>query len=223
MKIIHDFPNLLLLSVLALAFGCSSETPTGHPSNKEWYHPGITADQMNRDLAECQNEALAYGKSSMFAGEPTAARAIFDSMLESSREEKIVGTCMITKGYSLIDKHSPLLTNSQPAELETAINSKLLGHWAFIPPPEMPLRGLLYIYFLPNNRYKEQHGLIKADGQPLELIPSEEGRYYFNGIKLIQWADTSEKPDQPVDSKVTETQMTIQNGQWKFTFQKQAE
>jgi hypothetical protein len=69
-----------------------------------------------RDLAMCQNEAAAYGQSSIMRGEQNAPSVIIDSMAESSRQNKIVKTCMIAKGYSLVGKNSPLLTNNQPTQ-----------------------------------------------------------------------------------------------------------
>lgn len=185
-----------------------------------WYQPGISAEQTMRDLADCQNESLAYGRSSVFAGEQTAARALFDSMAESSRQNQIVQTCMIAKGYSLVKTNSTVLTNSQP-QRDSVINAKLLGHWTFVPSSEGPLRGQLDIYFLPQNRYKSNSSMINTNGQPFSPTPEQEGRYYFAGNKLVTWGDKDEKPDPPGDISVTDTQLTIHNKTGDVVFQKQ--
>jgi len=111
----------------------------------------------------------------------------------------------------------------QEENVSAEIEAKLLGHWTFIPPPEMPLHGQWDIYFFPESRYKEQNDLIKQDGQPLEPTPLEVGRYYFAENKLVQWSDRDEKPYPPIDFTVNDTQLTFELDQRQFTFQKQAQ
>jgi lipoprotein NlpI len=101
-----------VLPIICFAFlvGCASEPQTGHPSNMAWYQAGISADQIRRDLADCQNESLAYGKSSIFAGESSGGGVIIDYIAEQARQNNIVQSCMIAKGYSLVKTNSPLLS-----------------------------------------------------------------------------------------------------------------
>jgi len=122
------------LSLVCIIFlsGCASTPQTGCPSNKVWYQPGISAEQTKRDLAVCQNEALVYGRSYSPIPADSAGQAIALGMLassaESSRENKIIQTCMISKGYSLVGTNSPLLSNNTyDGEIREVSNSKMLS------------------------------------------------------------------------------------------------
>jgi hypothetical protein len=105
--------------------------------------------------------------------------------------------------------------------------SKLLGHWLFIPPTAMPLRGQLEIYFLPQNRYKSVSSLLNTNGQPVEATPEDNGRYYFDGNKLVTWGDKDAKPEPPAAFTVTDSQLTFylptNNVQHELVFQKQTQ
>lgn len=106
------------LSLVCIIFlsGCASPK-TGCPSNQVWYQPGKNTEQTKRDLAACQNEALVYGHSYSPIPADSAGRAIalgmIDAGFESHRENKIVRTCMIAKGYKIVGTNSPLLSNNQ--------------------------------------------------------------------------------------------------------------
>jgi hypothetical protein len=90
-----------------------------------------------------------------------------------------------------------------------------------VPAPENPVRGQFDLYFLPQHRWKGISSLINTNGQLL-LPPSDTGRYYFTGSKLVTWGDKDDKPDPPVDFSVTDTQLIIHiNEQFGFVFQKQ--
>jgi hypothetical protein len=84
-----------------------------------------------RDLTDCQNESLVNGHAYSPIPAATAGQAIvlgmFASSAENNRENNIVQSCMIAKGYSLVKTNSPLLTSSQQTELDSTINEKLLG------------------------------------------------------------------------------------------------
>jgi hypothetical protein len=119
MKIITVLKFLSLVSIIFLS-GCASEPQTGSPSNKTWYQFGISDEQTKRDLAVCQYESLVNGQSYSPIPAATAGQAIALGMLASSsennRENEIIQTCMIAKGYSLVNTNSPLLTNSQTSQ-----------------------------------------------------------------------------------------------------------
>ena len=126
--------TILLFALLSFFIGCASEK-TGLSSNKKWYQPGKSAEQTTRDLAACEAYASASGQGSFMRGEKNGGWAIYDSMSESSRENKIVRNSMIAKGYSMVDKNSPLLSNSQQAQSspsDDALASELLGHWTSV-------------------------------------------------------------------------------------------
>lgn len=97
---------------------------------------------------------------------------------------------------------------------------KLLGHWRFVPPSTMPIRGQLDFYFLPQKRIKIVSTLLNKNGQPLLPTPELEGRYYITGNKLVTWGDKDEKPDSPMDCLVSDTRLIVRNQQFDFMFQK---
>ena len=72
-----------------------------------WCQPGVSAEQTRRDLAACQNQALVNGQGYSPIPARTAGQAILLGMLASSsedkRENRIVSTCMIAKGYQLVN------------------------------------------------------------------------------------------------------------------------
>jgi hypothetical protein len=125
-----------------IVVGCASEPPTGHPSNMAWYQAGISAEQTRRDLADCQNESLVNGRAYSPIPAQDAGASIALGMLASSaeynRENEIVQSCMISKGYSLVKTNSSALTESQPqlAYVTPEIEAKMSGHWLFVPSPE---------------------------------------------------------------------------------------
>jgi predicted CoA-binding protein len=99
-----------LMVILGIC-GCSTteKTPSsGCPSNMVWYQPGVSAERARRDLAECQNQALINGQSYSPIPARTAGQAILLGMLASSSENKreyqIVSTCMMAKGYQLVNR-----------------------------------------------------------------------------------------------------------------------
>jgi hypothetical protein len=108
---------LKFLSLVCIVFlsGCAS-VKTGCPSDKTWYKSGTSAEERRRDLAMCQNEALVYGRSYSPIPADSAGQAIALGMLasaaESSRENKIIQTCMIARGYTMVNKNSTILTNN---------------------------------------------------------------------------------------------------------------
>jgi len=135
-----QFSIVCLLIALALATGCSSPL-TGCSSNQWWYQEGKSPNQTMRDLAACQNQALVNGQSfSVGNTDNGAGRAVAAGMInagfERKRENQIVMTGMIAKGYTLVDKNSQLLTQSQslshsnpPIQQDARITAMLLGHW----------------------------------------------------------------------------------------------
>jgi hypothetical protein len=104
--------------LFAVFCGCASQRTekNGCPSGKTWYQPGKTAEQIMQDLAFCQNRAALYGQSSFMRGEQKVSWAILDAMAESARQDKIIRTGMIAKGYTMVDKNSPLLSNTEAAQ-----------------------------------------------------------------------------------------------------------
>jgi len=46
------------------------------------------------------------------------ALGMLASSSENSRQNQIVQTCMVAKGYSLVNTNSPLLANSQPTQAQ---------------------------------------------------------------------------------------------------------
>ena len=216
MKAIYFF------TLLALMCGCASEK-TGAPSSKVWYQPGKSAVDTMRDLAACQNEAAAYGQGSFMRGEDKVSWAIVDSMAESSRENKIVETCMVAKGYSLVDKNSPLLsqrTTAQGASVSSEIAAQLLGHWTCVSPAKGAADGgNVQFEFLPENRIK----VYSNSTNSIKQSP-EQGRYYFVGSELVVWSEKDLKPDPPIDFSVTETQLTMMitmpEGRGKYVFER---
>lgn len=112
--------TLLFSSFVYIIFlsGCASTPQTGCSPKDAWYKPGISAEEQGRDLAECQYAALVNGRSYSPIPTQNAGAAIALGMLassaENSRQNQIVQTCMISKGYSLVKTNSPLLKDSQP-------------------------------------------------------------------------------------------------------------
>ena len=98
---------LILLSLASIIFlsGCTSTPQTGHPSSMAWYQADISVEQTRRDLADCQNESLVNGRAYSPIPAQDAGASIALGMLASSaennRENEIVQTCMIAKGYSV--------------------------------------------------------------------------------------------------------------------------
>ena len=135
-----QFSIFCLLIALALATGCSSPL-TGCSSNQWWYQEGKSPNQTMRDLAACQNQALVNGQSFSIGNTDNAAgRAVAAGMINAGfdrkRENQIVRTGMLAKGYTLIDKNSPLLSKSQSLsylnpsiQQDAQITAMLLGHW----------------------------------------------------------------------------------------------
>jgi hypothetical protein len=109
----------------------------------------------------------------------------------------------------------------QEQNLTPEIEAKLVGHWLFTPTPEMPLTGHLDFYFLPNNRCKMISTLIDRSGQPLFPASDQEGRYYFDGNRLVTWNDKKDTPSPPKSFWVTDTQLIIQVDIWQFVFERQ--
>ena len=106
----------VVLAIVALFNqGCATNSSQ---QNYVWYMPGASAEQTRRDLAACQNEALVNGRAYSPIPANTVGQAIvlgmFASSAENNRENQIVQTCMIAKGYSLIKKSS--LMNTVPIE-----------------------------------------------------------------------------------------------------------
>lgn len=213
----------LFLTLVAFIFvaGCASEK-TGAPSGKIWYQQGKSQLDTMRDLAACQNEAAAYGQGSFMQGEQKVSWAIIDSMAESSRENKIVATCMIAKGYSLVDKNSPLLTNSQPTLLVNdppEVTEKLLGHWesSSLKAKEME-EGVerMEFDFFPNNRLLET--TIK-NGKPYPML----ARYYARGEKLAMWDGLAPTPrqDEVAHFSLIDNQLIISASSFQIVLQKQ--
>jgi len=173
-----------------------------------------------RDLAFCQNEALVYGRSYSTAPADSAGRAIalgwINSAAESSRENKIIKTCMIAKGYKTVDKDSPLFSNNQsvsswnpPAHQDTALNDIMLGHWLYVVTnTDSGITGHIEYYFMPHNRY-----ILSVTENSLVNLGSgtngtDVGRYYASGNKLVTWCDTDDKPETYTYS-ITDHQLTI--------------
>jgi hypothetical protein len=222
---------LLVISAICIAYlsGCVSGPKTANYSNMVWYQPGASAEETRRDLAVCQNEALVNGR----AYSPVPAERVSTSILlgmmasssENNRENEIVQTCMIAKGYTLVDTNSPLLTNNLATgqQLDSTINAKLLGHWRWIPPSKwQDIRGELNFYFLPQNRYEFHAGLMDTNGRSLTTYTLQAGRYYFTENKLVTWGDKDDKPSSPTTFFVTDTQLSIQLENLPFIFQKES-
>ena len=127
--------GLAIIDVICIS-GCASDPQTGHTSNQTWYQAGTSAEQVKRDLAGCQNEALVYGRSysPIASSDPGASIAlgVLAAGSEANREKQIIKTCMEAKGYSLVSINSPLFTDSEtphlsikqvPTENETHFNN----------------------------------------------------------------------------------------------------
>ena len=112
--------NLLSLVGIILVSGCASSEPqTGGTSKQAWYQAGMSAEQSRRDLADCQYQALLYERRTSVQGE-TVGQAMLLGMVASSadnnRQNQMIQSCMTAKGYSLVDRNSPLLKDSQPPQ-----------------------------------------------------------------------------------------------------------
>jgi hypothetical protein len=190
----------VFLSISCIVFLCGCASPkTGCSSNQTWYQPDKTGQQTMRDLAMCQNEALAYGRSPNMGSGDGGARDVAFAMIangsESRRQNDIVKTCMIAKGYTIIDKSASLAVDSQavsnwnPPSSQDA-NLILLGHWVCVVTNSFSGKaGKFEYFFQPQNHYK---GFLD-DGSGTNQI--EEGRYYTSGNKLTTWSDKDAEPE----------------------------
>jgi hypothetical protein len=131
--------QILSLTVfIGFIAGCSTTAPpTGYSSDKAWYRADASADELRRDLAQCQYEALltrrttsVYGNT---LGQTILLKMVADSS-EDSKENQMVASCMSAKGYTLVSKKSPLLSKLQDNQTFQLVDSKelssqLVGHW----------------------------------------------------------------------------------------------
>lgn len=224
-RVMKNSISFFVILALFTLSGCSS-VKTGCPSDKTWYKAGTSAEERMRDLAMCQNEAAAYGRSYTPAPVDGAGRAIvlgwIDSAAESHRENKIVETCMISKGYSLVNKNSPLLTNSQPTQFfndSPELTAKMIGHWESTSAKGKQMsQGIEKIVFdfFPNNRLLQttiQNGnafptleFYAAEGEKLMILDPLVGRTGPNDCANFSLVD-----DQMVISS-SDFQMVLQRG-----------
>ncbi len=175
-----------------------------------------------RDLAMCQNEAAAYGNSSFMQGEQKVSWAILDSMAESHRENKIVATCMIAKGYSLVDKNSPLLTNSQSALLlngSPELTAKMIGHWESTSFKAKQMEQgieIIVFDFFPNNR------LLQTTIEKGKSYPSLN-YYTIKGDKIAIWEpliDVGPKQNDYANFSLVDDQIVISSSGFQMVLQR---
>jgi hypothetical protein len=181
-----QFLIVLLFITLVLGTGCSSPL-TGCSSNQMWYQEGKSPNQTMRDLAACQNQALVNGQSfSIGNTDNGTGRAVavgmIDAGFERKRENQIVRTGMLAKGYTLVDKNSPLLSESQSlsypnpsSQQDARITAMLLGHWESVSitgtQKNNPAAGA-YVH-TPQNMLKEINALqVKNGNKPYPDIAS---------------------------------------------------
>jgi TPR repeat protein len=110
---------LSLVSIIFLSGCASAPPPTGHPSNMAWYQPGVSAEQIERDLAACQYYAMVNAGGYSVQGDTvgqTMLLGMFAQSAQQSRENQMVQTRMTALGYSLVKTNSPLLIDSQPTQ-----------------------------------------------------------------------------------------------------------
>jgi hypothetical protein len=129
--------SLTLVIVAVVLAGCASEK-NGCPSGKVWYRPDTSIEQTRLDLAICQHEALVYGRSYAPIPADSAGRAIalglIASAAESSRENKLIASGMIAKGYSLVDASKAKSSNATAANEASNHHAEndLLGRWQMV-------------------------------------------------------------------------------------------
>lgn len=191
-------------------------------SKKNWLGYRFATDERMRDLALCQNEAAAYGKSSFMQGEQKVSWAIIDSMAESARENKIIETCMIAKGYSLVDKNSPLLTNSQPTLLfndSPELTAKIIGHWESTSFKAKQMEQgveIMAFDFFPKNR------LLQTTIEKGKSYPSLN-YYTIRGDKIAIWEpmiDAGPKQNDYANFSLVDDQMVISLSDFQMVLQR---
>lgn len=102
----------IFLTIAVLFSGCASAPPTGHLKGMTWYQPGVSAEQMERDLAACQYYAIENVGGYSVQGNTLGQTMLLSSFAQSeqrSRENQMIQTHMVALGYSLVKTNSPLL------------------------------------------------------------------------------------------------------------------
>ena len=98
----------------------------------------------------------------------------------------------------------------QEQSVSPEIEAKLIGHWLFVPSPDMQIHGQWDMYFLPNKHFKSISSMVDSNGTTiLKQPPKEEGRYYFTGNSIVMWADNETNHYLPDNFSVTDTQLKL--------------
>jgi tetratricopeptide (TPR) repeat protein len=117
----------IFLTIAVLLSGCASAPPTGQPKGMTWYQQGVSAEQMERDLAACQYYAIANVGGYSVQGNTVGQTMLLSTFAQSeqrSRENLMVETRMVALGYSLVKTNSPLLATTPIAEANIVVIEK---------------------------------------------------------------------------------------------------
>src|ERR1044071_9993774 len=96
--------SILILCVTSLFCSCASQN-----KNLVWYQSGKNWSDINRDAAECRNEARK-------SANPLAMVNWGVAMADNKRQKEIFNDCMTSKGYILVTTNVARMLDKKSSE-----------------------------------------------------------------------------------------------------------
>lgn len=175
--------TVALVSVAILNQGCAIDKA---PSNMVWFNPDKTPQQTMVDMANCRIMARQLAPNTPIATDEGGV-ALLGIMADNKRANGIYNDCMISKEYSLVNKKSPLLKNSQPTQPISTSNedtkavNDLIGQWKSVSFKGKTIGSgveQIEFAFLPKNQFAEK---TIQNGETY----TQNGQYTVRDKKLI--------------------------------------